>query len=313
MLKKLVIISPCYNEELAVEAGVISLLAVLDDLIVKNKISQDSHLLLINDGSKDNTWSIIEKLLEKHNGKIIAISLAGNVGHQNALLCGYHNAQADMCISIDIDLQDDISKIEEMVDLYYNGYHIVHGVRTDRGNDSWFKKYSALLFYKLVKFFNPKTIENSADFRLMSSFAIDQLKYFSETNLYLRGIITSMGLRSSFIHYVRLERALGETKYTIVKMLSLAFDGIFAMSAKPLLLIHLFSIIFLLLSFCIFVWMIISLLSGHAGSGWLSIMGSIYLVGGFIMLSMSLLASYISRIYIDVKKRPLYFIEKIIK
>jgi glycosyltransferase involved in cell wall biosynthesis len=313
MLKKLVIISPCYNEELAVEAGVVSLLAVLDELIIKNKISQESHLLLINDGSQDNTLAIMEQLVNKYRGKVQVISLAGNVGHQNALLCGYHNVDCDMAVSVDIDLQDDISKIEEMVDLYYKGNHIVYGVRNNRDSDNFYKKYTANLFYSIMFFFNKDTIRNTSEFRLISFFAIEKLKGYQEVNLYLRGIISSMGLKSANVYYARLSRELGETKYTTIKLLKLAFNAIFSMSSKPLLLIHIFSIIFLFLSFCIFIWMIISLISGHAGSGWLSIIGSIYLVGGFIMLSMSLLASYISRIYAEVKKRPRYFIENIIK
>lgn len=303
---------PVYNEELAVEYGVNKLLGVLNDLIDKSKITPNSYILLVNDGSKDNTWSIIEKLVENHNGRIIAISLASNVGHQNALLCGYHNVEADMCISIDIDLQDDIYKIEDMIDLHQQGYHIVHGVRTNRDSDSMFKRLSAQIYYKIIGFLNVHTIKNVADFRLMSRFSLQALKEFSETNLYLRGIVVSMGLKSANVYYARLSRELGETKYTLIKMLKLALNGIFAMSNRPLLLIHILSLIFLLISFAIFLYIIVSMLFFNTSSGWASIMASIYLVGGSLMLSMSLLAEYLSRIYLDVKKRPLYIIEKIL-
>lgn len=310
LTEKLCIVVPVYNEELAVEFGVNKLLDVLNDLIAKSKITPNSYILLVNDGSKDNTWAIIEQLVKKNNGRVTAISLASNTGKENAMLCGYHNVEADMCISIDIDLQDDISKIEEMVDLYYQGNHVIYGVRSNRDSDSMFKRLSAQMYYKIISLFNVETIKNVADFRLMSNFALKILKEFGETNLYLRGIIASMGLKSANVYYARLSRELGDTKYTLVKLLQLAFNGIFSMSSRPLLLIHLLSLIFLLISVAIFVYIIISILFFNTSSGWASILASIYLVGGALMLSMSLLAAYISRIYSEVKKRPLYIIEK---
>ena len=312
-MKKLAIITPCFNEKLALEAGVLKLLEVLDDLILKNKITTDSYLLLINDGSKDNTLEIMERLTNENKGKIQAISLASNVGHQNVLLCGYNNVNCDMAVSIDIDLQDDITKIEDMVDLYYLGNHIVYGVRINRDSDSFFKKYSAQLFYKIMKFLDKNTITQASEFRLMSSFAIEKLKEFGEVALYLRGIIASMNLKSANVYYKRLARELGETKYSISKLVKLALDGLFASSTRPLLLIHILSIVFLFISFVIFGWIIYSILFSNPLGGWVSLLGSIYLVGGFIMLSISLLSSYIARIYLEIKKRPLYFIEKIIK
>ncbi|MCL2567048.1 MAG: glycosyltransferase family 2 protein [Alphaproteobacteria bacterium] len=309
MTNKLAIIVPVYNEEEALEISSGKLLDIIKKLIAKNKISSESYIVFVNDGSKDKSLNIIKDLAKKHK-EIKGIALSKNFGHQGALLCGLLESEADVYISIDADLQDDTAKIEEMIDLYSAGNHIVFGVRKKRTTDTFFKKHTAVLYYNLLKFLGVDIIPNHADYRLMSNLAVDKLKLFKERNLFLRGIITRIGLKSSTVYYDRLAREQGETKYTLHKMLALAFNGIFAFSTIPLRFIAFFAAVFIIFSLVIFIYILFSYLENNIIKGWTSLIASIYFVGGLILLSLAIIAEYIARIYTETKARPLYIIEE---
>ena len=310
---KLGIVCPCYNEhEVLLESGE-RLTALLDGLVAKQKIAPDSFVLLVNDGSRDNTWQLIEQLHDT-NHYFRGVNLAKNVGHQNAIMAGMMTAKdhCDAVITIDVDLQDDLSAIERMIDKYHEGYDIVYGVKVSRQGDSFLKKNTALMFYKFQQAMGVKAVYNHADFRLMSRRTLQQLSHFEERNLYLRGLIPMIGYQSATVEDVISPRTAGQSKYTLKKMFTLAADGITSFSTKPISLILTAGIFCLLVSVGMFIYVLCSYFEHLAVPGWPSIMLSIWFIGGLLLLSIGIIGEYIGKIYIEVKHRPLYNIESIL-
>lgn len=312
-MMKLGIVCPCYNEhEVLLQSGE-RLTALLDGLVAKQKIAPDSFVLLVNDGSRDNTWQLIKQLHDE-NHYFRGVNLAKNVGHQNAIMAGMMTAKdhCDAVITIDVDLQDDLSAIERMIDKYHEGYDIVYGVKVSRQGDSFLKKNTALMFYKFQQSMGVKAVYNHADFRLMSRRTLQQLSHFEERNLYLRGLIPMIGYPSATVEDVISPRTAGQSKYTLKKMFTLAADGITSFSTKPISLILTAGIFCLLVSVGMFIYVLCSYFEHLAVPGWPSIMLSIWFIGGLLLLSIGIIGEYIGKIYIEVKHRPLYNIESIL-
>lgn len=312
-MMKLGIVCPCYNEhEVLLESGE-RLTALLDGLVAKQKIAPDSFVLLVNDGSRDNTWQLIKQLHDT-NHYFRGVNLAKNVGHQNAIMAGMMTAKdhCDAVITIDVDLQDDLSAIERMIDKYHEGYDIVYGVKVSRQGDSFLKKNTALMFYKFQQAMGVKAVYNHADFRLMSRRTLQQLSHFEERNLYLRGLIPMIGYQSATVEDVISPRTAGQSKYTLKKMFTLAADRITSFSTKPISLILTAGIFCLLVSVGMFIYVLCSYFEHLAVPGWPSIMLSIWFIGGLLLLSIGIIGEYIGKIYIEVKHRPLYNIESIL-
>ena len=307
----LAIVVPCYNEQEVLDKTNHVLLETLNDLKKKEKISQKSFLLYVNDGSKDRTWELIRGKYET-DPYVSGISLAGNKGHQNALYAGlmYAREKADITISIDADLQDDVSAIEEMVDKYGEGYDIVYGVRSSREKDSFFKKTTAQGFYKLMNSLGTKTVYNHADFRLMSKRTLDELSLYGETHLFLRGIAPELGFRSTSVSYARKEREAGESKYPLV---SFAFDGITSFSVKPLTLILFLGIAAIIFSFVIIIYALVRHFSGSTVTGWTSMFASIWFIGGVQLAAIGVVGQYVGKTFIETKKRPRYYISEVLE
>lgn len=303
----LAIVVPCYNEEEMFPITVKALRELLKSLREKGKIAQDSKVLFVNDGSKDKTWELIEQAYEEYDD-VYGICLARNVGHQNALLSGLSAAKefADMVISVDADLQDDISKMEDMVDSYLEGNDIVYGVRNSRKKDTFFKRQSAQIFYKLLSVMGVETVYNHADYRLMSKRAIAELEKYQESNLYLRGMIPLIGYKTGKVYYERLERQAGESKYPFKKMLALAMNGITSFSVKPLTMITNLGIFIVICSIVAAIYAFISYFYGCVEKGWTSMILSIWLLGGVQLIGIGVLGEYIGKIYTEVKHRPKY-------
>ncbi len=308
------IIVPCYNEEEMLPITFESLRNKLSDLISKGKISPDSFLLFVDDGSKDKTWELIENENKIHK-EVRGLKLAGNVGHQFALTAGLNFAKdiCDMSISIDADLQDDIEVFDEMVDLYHEGNDIVYGVRNKRKTDTFFKRFTAQSFYKLMNFFGAKTIYNHADFRLMSKRALEQFYKYKEENLYIRGIVPLIGYKTACVYYDRKVRVAGESKYPLKKMLALAIEGITSFSVKPIRYIILLGVISVFLSMAALIYALISFIFLTVEPGWTSLIVSIWFLGGVQLISIGLIGEYIGKIYMEVKGRPRYNIDKYIE
>jgi len=310
---KLATVSPCYNEEPVLEDSIKRLTEFFDGLVAKGKISKDSMMVFVNDGSKDQTWDIIKKL-HNDNHYVKGISLAHNSGHQNAIMAGMMVAKdwADAVITIDADLQDDINAIEQMIDDFEQGNDIVYGVKVSRTADPLLKRMSAEAFYKLQDHMGVKSVFNHADFRLMSKRALEMLAEYDERNLYLRGLIPLIGLSSTTVDDTISERQAGKSKYTLRKMLSLALDGITSFSIKPIYNIIYMGILFLLVCVGIAIYVIHALIMGTAVPGWASLMLSVWLIGGIMLISIGVIGVYIGKIYIEVKHRPLYNIAEIL-
>ncbi len=307
------IVVPCYNEEEMLPITFESLGAKLKDLIDKQKISPDSFMLFVDDGSKDKTWELIEEE-NKKNPMVRGLKLAGNVGHQFALTAGLICAKdiSDISISIDADLQDDIEVFDRMVDLYHEGNDIVYGVRNKRKTDTFFKRFTAQSFYKVMNFCGAKTIYNHADFRLMSKRSLEQFSQYSEENLFLRGIVPLIGYKTACVYYDRKVRVAGESKYPLKKMLALAIEGITSFSVKPIRFIMLLGFISVILSFVAFVYALVSYFVFTVEPGWTSLIVSIWFLGGVQLISVGLIGEYIGKIYMEVKRRPRYNVEKYI-
>ena len=308
---KLAIVVPCYNEEAVIDETIKRLNSKLRGLISKGRISKESRILFIDDGSKDATWAKIESA-NKKNSAVGGVKLSRNRGHQNALLAGLMTAkgQADVVISMDADLQDDIDAIDSMLDEYYDGSDIVYGVRSSRQSDTFFKRNTALAFYRLMKRMGVDAVYNHADYRLMSARALHELERFSEVNLFLRGIVPLIGFKTSTVEYVRSERFAGESKYPLRKMLSFATDGITSFSVKPIRLVASVGFIVSLISLAILLYSIVVYFLGNTVSGWTFTVFSIWLLGGIQMISLGVIGEYIGKIYSEVKKRPRFIIEK---
>ncbi|MCM1021481.1 MAG: glycosyltransferase family 2 protein [Muribaculum sp.] len=307
---RLAIIIPCYNESEALPITVAHLIRLLDEMSSSGLISSDSFILCCNDGSTDATWKIIEQL-HYNNSRVKGISLAHNRGHQYALLAGLMTAKdyCDAAISIDADLQDDPNAIVKMVQEFVNnGKEIVYGVRSSRTNDSWFKRTSAHMFYKLQRKMGLDTVFDHADYRLMSHRALEFLSEYGESNLFLRGIIPQIGLDSAIVHYERKERIAGETKYPLAKMISLSIDGITSFSARPLRIVFVLGIILLLLDISIAIYVLGAYFRQEVISGWTSLMLSIWFLGSVVLIGIGIVGEYVGKIYVEVKHRPRYAI-----
>ena len=313
MSKTLYIVIPCYNEQEVLPETSKRLLEKLQSLVLKNKIADNSRIMFVNDGSKDQTWSMIKGLCEE-NSVFAGVNLSRNRGHQNALLAGMATAvkYADMIVTMDADLQDDIDVIDQMVEKYYDGCEIVYGVRNDRDTDGFFKKTTAGLFYKLMHVLGCQTITNHADYRLMSKKALDALSEFHETNLFLRGLIPTMGFQSDIVYFDVKEREAGQSKYTLKKMMTLAVDGITSMSTRPLQMIVILGFLTFLFSIGLFISCIVDWANGAVVAGWTTTVASTCLIGGITLLSQGIIGEYIGKIYMESKGRPRYIVDSMI-
>lgn len=307
----LYIVVPCYNEEKVLPQTKTMFADKINDLVLEGKISDKSRVLFINDGSRDKTWEIITDL-SNQNDVFEGISLSRNRGHQNALLAGLDEARkyADIAVSIDCDGQDDINAIDQMVDEYLKGSDIVYGVRNDRKTDTIFKRTTAQGFYKFLNLMGAEVVYNHADYRLMSKRALDEFFKFEEVNIYIRGMVPLVGFKSSQVYYERKVRVAGESHYPLKKMLSLAFDGITSLSVKPIRIITTFGICISLISFLLIIWSVIIHFTGSGVAGWASIVSAVSFFGGIQLICLGVIGEYIGKIYIEVKKRPRYIIEK---
>ncbi len=307
----LYIVIPCYNEEkvLPITSGMF--LDKVNELVGLGKISEDSRIMFVNDGSKDNTWNIICNLA-KQDKKFMGISQSRNRGHQNAVLAGLMEAKdkCDITISIDCDGQDDINAMNKMVDEYLDGSEIVYGVRSKRDTDTFFKRFTAEGFYKLLNWMGAEVVFNHADYRLVSSRVLQEFANYKEVNIFLRGMFPLVGFKSTSVYYERHERIAGSSHYPLGKMLALAFDGITSLSVKPIRMITTFGMFISLLSFIGVIWSIVIQLTGHAVAGWASMTSIICFIGGIQLICLGVLGEYIGKIYMEVKARPRYIISE---
>lgn len=312
--KTLYIVVPCYKEEAVLPETAKRLRAKLKSLQEQQLISQDSRIMFVNDGSKDRTWEIIQQLHQEEPFVFSGVNLSRNRGHQNALLGGLMTAVsfADMVISMDADLQDDIDAADAMVKAYHNGYDVVYGVRSSRQTDTFFKRFTAESFYKLMKVLGVDIVFNHADYRLMSKRAIEGLAEFKEVNLFLRGIVPQIGFPWTTVEYERHERFAGESKYPLKKMLAFALDGITSFSIKPMRMILILGIVVFFISILMLLWALITKLTGSTESGWTSMIGSIWLIGGIQLLSLGVIGEYIGKIYSETKQRPRFIIQQVL-
>ncbi len=308
---RLAIVSPCYNEEEMLRVSAQRLLELLDFMVKDGKVSPDSFVLYVNDGSKDATSSIINEL-NAADKRICGISLAHNVGHQNAILAGMMTARTmvDGVVTIDADLQDDIRCIPQMVDLYEQGNEIVYGVKVSREADPALKRITAEAFYKLQESMGVQTIYNHADFRFMGKRALDGLSLFEERNIYLRGLIPLIGYKSATVDDVISDREHGQSKYTLRKMLNLAFDGITSFSIRPIQVITITGTVMLILAFAMLIYVIVSRLMGYFVPGWSSLMLSVWFIGSVLTISIGIVGTYIGKMYMEMKRRPRYIVDQ---
>lgn len=300
---------PCYNEEEIIASSHQQLSAYLGSLVKKGKISNKSYLLYVNDGSKDKTWQILKDIY-KNEDNVRCLALTNNRGHQNALFAGLMQAKldADFTISLDADLQDDINVIEEMVDYYLNGYNIVYGVRKQRKTDSFFKRFSAESFYKLMNLMGAKSVYNAADFRLMDKQSLEGLSYYEEDFLFLRGIVPELGYKTAKVYYDRKARLAGVSKYPLKKMIAFAFNGITSFSVKPLTLILYIGILAIIISLLAVIYALFRYLNNETITGWSSLFISIWFLGGVQLVSLGINSQYVGKTFIESKKRPRYLI-----
>lgn len=311
MSSRLWIVVPCYNEEEVLPLTAPLFRAELEELTAKGKITEDSRVLFVNDGSKDRTWELIADLA-RQDEHFIGISQSRNRGHQNAVLAGLMEAkeQCDITISIDCDGQDDITAMEAMVDAYHEGCEVVYGVRSKRDTDTFFKRATAQSFYKLLNAMGAEVVYNHADYRLLSARVLREFANFKEVNLFLRGMVPLVGFKSTSVYYERHERMAGESHYPLSKMLALAFNGITSMSVKPITMITGFGLGVSLLSFLGVIYALVSYFTGHTVAGWASAICMICFMGGVQLICLGVLGEYIGKIYMEVKRRPRYIISE---
>lgn len=307
----LYLILPCYNEEAVLPETSKRLKEKMQTLIGNGKISDKSKIVFVDDGSKDKTYSIIRDL-HKSDPIFSGIKLSCNRGHQNALLCGLFTAaeHADILISMDADLQDDINAIDEMLDKYYGGCDVVYGVRSARDTDTFFKKFTAEGFYKVMRLLGAKVVFNHADYRLMSRRAVEGLEQFPEVNLFLRGMVPMVGYPSDTVYYARGERFAGESKYPLKKMLSFAFEGITSLSVQPIKLITRLGFLVFLVSGLFLLYSFIRYFTGNTVPGWASLIVSVWAIGGLILMSIGVIGEYIGKVYLETKGRPRFIVEE---
>ncbi len=311
MNEVLYVVIPCYNEQEVLRETAKRLKEKFQTLIAAKNISAKSRIVFVNDGSKDSTWKIICELHERD--KIFSgINLSRNRGHQNALLAGLMTVKdcADMVISMDADLQDDINAIDEMICRYKEGFDIVYGVRSKRETDTFFKRFTAESFYKLIKFLGADIVNNHADYRLMSRRALDGLAQFGEVNLFLRGIVPMIGYPSAKVYYERAERFAGESKYPLKKMLSFAFQGITSLTVEPIRMITTLGVAMSSISFFVILWTLYEYFFGDTVRGWTSMLASLWFIGGLILLSIGIVGEYVGKIYLESKKRPRFIVSE---
>ncbi len=309
---KLALVIPCYNEEGVLEETISRLTKILNNLIEKNKITTDSFILFVDDGSKDKTWEII-KSASKNNKFVRGIKLSKNQGHQNALWAGmeYVADKCDCLISLDADLQQDENKIEEFIDKFYRGADVVLGIRKDRRTDSFFKKITALIFYHMMRFLGVNILKNHADYRLLNNRANKAILKFSEVNLFLRGLVMEIGFKTDYVFFDVKERFAGKSKYSFKKMLNFAIDGITSFSIVPLRLISVLGIMIFMLSIIMSCYILyVALFTHKVVPGWASTVLPIYFLGGIQLLTLGIIGEYIGKIYKETKRRPRYFIEE---
>ncbi|MCI8394095.1 MAG: glycosyltransferase family 2 protein [Bacilli bacterium] len=313
-METLYLVIPCYNEELVLDETSHRLQVKMGQLIDQKKITKDSKVVFVNDGSKDKTWEKIVKLHEE-NSLFAGINLSRNRGHQNALLAGLMTVKedADMVISMDADLQDDIDVIDQFVAEYYNGNDVVYGVRSSRKQDTFFKRNSALAFYRLMEKMGVQVVYNHADYRLLSKRALQALSEFKEVNLFLRGMVPLIGFSSTTVSYERKERFAGESKYPLKKMLAFAFDGITSFSIKPIRFFLFLGIFIFFCSICMLIYALVSYFRGNAIWGWTSVITSIWALGGLQLFAIGVIGEYIGKVYMESKGRPRYIIETYLK
>ena len=304
---------PCYNEEECLKTTYKSLNEKYQTLLEAKKISKDSKIVFVDDGSKDKTWPVIAELSENKN--VIGLKLAHNVGHQNALYAGlmYAAEHADASISMDADLQDNLSVVDGFLEKFEEGYEVIYGVRSSRKKDSFFKRTTAQMFYKFMKALGVELVYNAADCRLMSKRAMQQLGNYTEVNLFLRGVVPLIGLKSTTVKYIRDERIAGKSKYPFKKMLSFAWDGVTSFSVKPIKIVRTSGILFSLISIAVMIYAIVVWANGQTVSGWTFTICSIWLVAGIQMIAIGIIGEYIGKIYAETKRRPRYFVEEVLK
>ena len=313
-MTKLYLAIPCYNEEEVLRDSAEKLLNKYNDMMYEGKITSDSKIVFIDDGSKDRTWSII-KSLHNENPVFQGIKLSRNRGHQNALLCGLMTLKdkADAVISIDADLQDDINTFDEMVAKFEDGCDVVYGVRSKRATDTFFKRFTAEAFYKILNKMGAKVIFNHADFRLMSRRALEAFSLYKETNIFLRGMVPLIGYKSDIVTYERSERLAGESKYPLKKMLALAWEGITSLSIQPIRMITWLGAIVFAISIIMSIYALVSFFMGITVSGWSSLLCSIWALGGLQLLAIGIIGEYIGKIYLEAKRRPRYIVEEFLE
>ena len=305
----LYIVIPCYNEEVVLPKTAPMFLHKIEQLAGAGKISAESRVLFVNDGSRDRTWEIITELSKK-DSRFQGVAQSRNRGHQAAVLAGLMEAKdrCDVTISIDCDGQDDLDAMDAMIDAYHEGCEVVYGVRSKRETDTFFKRFTAEGFYKLLKLMGAEVVFNHADYRLISARALKEFANFKEVNLFLRGMVPLVGFKSTSVYYERHERIAGESKYPLKKMLALAFDGITSLSVKPIRLVFFAGLLIMLLSFIGIMWAVIAAMLGATVSGWASLACIICFVGGVQCLFLGVIGEYIGKIYLEVKGRPRYII-----
>lgn len=309
MIPRLIIVIPCYNEQEVLPITAPQFLAKINQLASEGLISGDSRVMFVNDGSKDDTWNIIQRLADQDE-HYIGIAQSRNRGHQNAVLAGLMEAK-DMCditISIDCDGQDDINAMDEMVKAYLEGCEIVYGVRSKRDTDTFFKRFTAESFYKLLNSMGAEVVYNHADYRLISSRALQELAKFKEVNIFLRGMVPLVGFKSTSVYYERSERAAGKSHYPLSKMLALAFDGITSLSIKPIKMIIGMGVVVAFISFIGIIWAVVEAILGKTVMGWASTTCIICFLSGVQLISVGVIGEYIGKIYMEVKQRPRYII-----
>ena len=309
MIPRLIIVIPCYNEQEVLPITAPQFLAKINQLAAEGLISGDSRVMFVNDGRKDDTWNIIQQLADQDK-HYIGIAQSRNRGHQNAVLAGLMEAK-DMCditISIDCDGQDDINAMDEMVKAYLEGCEIVYGVRSKRDTDTFFKRFTAESFYKLLNSMGAEVVYNHADYRLISSRALQELAKFKEVNIFLRGMVPLVGFKSTSVYYERSERAAGKSHYPLSKMLALAFDGITSLSIKPIKMIIGMGVIVAFISFIGIIWAVVEAILGKTVMGWASTTCIICFLSGVQLISVGVIGEYIGKIYMEVKQRPRYII-----
>lgn len=311
---KLYMVVPCYNEEEVLTETARRLICKFDSLAEQGKITADSRIVFVDDGSKDSTWELIV-LLHQQDERIQGIKLSRNCGHQNALFAGLMSVKGDCdaAISMDADLQDDINAIDEMVERWIQGYDIVYGVRNSRKKDTVLKRSTAETYYKALKMMGVEITYNHADYRLMSAKALNSLAEFKEANLFLRGIVPMIGYRTTTVYYERGERFAGQSKYPLKKMLTLAWDGISSFSVKPIHFIVVLGLIVFIISFLILICLLICYFAGVADLSWGAVLVSVWGIGGLVLLAIGLIGEYIGKISFESKKRPRYIIDEYVK